>query len=249
MRSAFDATVSPCSYTSVSRSEMRLPNATTCVDVPVVTFDSRLAHRDVVEPERVGDLRRDRLVALAQERRRRRAEEREVVAARAIESLPGEEPRQLLAVGHRRIATRAARAAGFTVPVSSTPASTARFLRSATTSSAGLSTGPSKMQPAAIDVEALAEDVDTCPATARIVPLAVSVAAGRGHDVHAPREARVEPFAGEAEVAAERHLRSSAQRQSRIPSRCLARLADDDDVVGQRAHARTARIRRGPRRW
>ena len=46
-----------------------------------------------------------------------------------------------------------------TVPVTSTPASTARFLRSATTSSAGLSTRAVEDQAAAVDVEPLAEHV------------------------------------------------------------------------------------------
>ena len=64
-----------------------------------------------------------------------------------------------------------------TVPVSSTPASTARFLRSATTSSAGLSTGPSKIsRPRSMSRRW--PKTKKVPETARMVPLAASVPAG-----------------------------------------------------------------------
>ena len=61
---------------------MRLPNATTCVDVPPVDRGrARVAHRDVVEPDRCS---RSACVIgflpCAEQRRRRGAEHREVVA-------------------------------------------------------------------------------------------------------------------------------------------------------------------------
>ena len=199
-------------------------------------------------PHAVRDLRRDRLAALAQQRRGRRGQRRQVRAARAVEPLAGQQPRQLLAVGHRRIRHEPhARHAHGAVHLD------ARFdgevLAQRDDVERRIVDGPVEDEAAAVDVEPLAEhEIGARDGADRAVARA-SVPAARRRHAHLAREARLEPLAAEAEVAPQRDLEVERQRQvAARAARVPARLPDDDDVVRQRAHARWPRTRRALRR-